>query len=95
MISWDYPFRLCKHVHIDVMMISTFKRTQFTKPNRLSNPYQKGEHISKLRGGGIFRFSSNFDRMFSAANNGDPDQMQMWHLIWVCPVFLRCPTKGH
>ena len=23
----------------------------------------------------------------------DPDQMQVWHLIWVCIVCLRRPTK--
>ena len=80
------------------MMISTFKWTQYTynnqfKPYGLSNPYQKDEHISKFRSGGIFRFSPHFDRTFCTANSGDPDQMQVWHLIWFCTVCPRRPTK--
>ena len=43
----------------------------------------------------FFRFSSHFNRTFCAAKSGNPDQMQVWHLIWVCPVYLRRPTKGH
>ena len=84
----------CWFQHLNGPNIHNSWINQF-KQNGLSNPYQKDQHISKFRGGGIFRFSSHFNRTFCAANSGDPDQMQVWHLIWVCPVCLRRPTKGH
>ena len=58
------------------------------KLNGLSYPYQKDEHIYNFRGGGILRFSSHFNRTFCTANGGETDQMQVWHLFWVCPGCL-------
>ena len=50
--------------------------TNPSKPDGVSNPYQRDEHISNFRDGDIFRFSSHFNRTFCAANRGDPDPMQ-------------------
>ena len=91
MVSWDYPFHLWSHVHIH-QNLNIHSWINPFNPNGLFNPYQKDEHIFKFRGGGIFRFSSHFNRTLCVANSGDPDQMQGWHFIWVCPVSLRRPA---